>query len=153
MNDTTMSQNPEWLYSINETLQRIVQDVFVGKINDVTARCNLRTAIIAAGYHPETAHIEPQGPEDLLCDDRLNLVIKTNVEMAQGARQFLQQNHPGVVEAFPALELVRFEPRKAPRDWFARWRIVARASNDPDAVRVLEESWPHDHAQGFARLG
>lgn len=133
-----MPQNPEWLATINEVLQKIVQDVFAGKINDITARCNLRTAIIATGYHPKTAQVETQSPEDLLCEARLNLVIKTNVEMAQGERQFIQQNDPAVLEAFPALELTRFENRKIPRDWESRWRIAARAANDSQAARVLE---------------
>jgi hypothetical protein len=77
--------------------------------------------------------------QDLSSDRRINLVIKTNVELAQGAGHMIQQNDPAVLEAFPAIELVRFEDRDKPRDWEGRWRIAARAANDPQAARVLDE--------------
>lgn len=138
MNDDTVPKKPTWLSAINEALQRIVQDVFAGKINDATARCNLRQAIIAAGYHPATANIEPNSTEDLLSDSRINLAIKTNVEMAQGAGRFIQANDPAVLGGFPAMELVRYEDRKSPRDWAQRWKVAAQIANDQRAAAVLE---------------
>lgn len=77
---------------------------------------------------------------DLTSEKRINLVIKTNVELSQGAGHFIQANDPNVVEAFPAQELVRFEARKMERDWPGRWRIAAAVAGDVDAARVLEST-------------
>ncbi|HZF01639.1 MAG TPA: hypothetical protein VE344_07065 [Methylomirabilota bacterium] len=131
MDNATVPQNPEWLSTINEALQKNVQDVLAGKINNVTARCNLKKAIIAAGYHLGTAHIEPDSPEDLLCDSRLNLVIKTNVEMAQGHRDWNANQNAVILDQFPALELFRLEGRDNQRDWLSRWRLAGAQTGDP----------------------
>ena len=141
MNTVTISDKPKWLCAINEALRKIVQEVLAGDINDATARCNLKEAIIAAGYHPGTAHIEPDSPEDLLFDSRINLVIKTNVELSQGAGAMIQGNNPAVLEAFPCQEFIRFgQPKGAMRDWKARWTSAAANSGDTNAARVLAES-------------
>ena len=131
MNNATVPQNPEWLSTINEALQKNVQDVLAGKINNVTARCNLKKAIIAAGYHPGTAHIEPNSPEDLLCESRLNLVIETNVQMTQGHRNWIESQRVGVLESFPSDELFRLESREKKCDWLSRWRLAGDRTGDP----------------------
>jgi hypothetical protein len=79
--------------------------------------------------------------KDLSSDGRINLVIKTNTELAHGAGRFIQQNSDAdVVDLWPALELVRFESRVKPRDWEARWARAASYSGDTDAARMLEEN-------------
>lgn len=60
--------------------------------------------------------------EDLSSDQRLNLIAKTNTQMAQGYGQHVQANNPVVLDAFPAQELFRLEGREKPRDWITRWR-------------------------------
>src|SRR5437667_567001 len=123
MNNVTIPQNAARLSTINEALRKIVQDVLAGKINDTTARCNLKRAIIAAGYHPGVAHIKPDSPADLLCDSRLNLVIKTNVEMAQGHRDWNANQNAIILDQWPAQELFRAESRDNPRECLERWRM------------------------------
>lgn len=77
--------------------------------------------------------------KDLSSSGRIDLVVKTLTEMTQGAGHFIQQNSdPEVVDAWPALELVRFEERKEPRDWEQRWRIAAQVAGDALANAVLE---------------
>jgi hypothetical protein len=78
--------------------------------------------------------------KDLSSDARINLVVKTNVELAHGAGRFIQENSdPDVVDLWPALELVRYESRAKPRDWNDRWRQAADDSGDDDAARMLDE--------------
>ncbi len=80
------------------------------------------------------------GITDLGSDARINLVIKTNVELSQGAGFAVQSNDPAVLEAFPCWELYRLEARKVERNWPQRWRIAAAVAGDVDAARVLEET-------------
>lgn len=105
--------------------------------NPATARQNLREQLRALGYAPEAG--EAGTIKDLSSDARLNLVIKTNTEIAQGAGQFVQQNaFAETVDAYPALELFRLEDRKDPRDWEQRWRIASQVAGDAKAAGVLE---------------
>jgi hypothetical protein len=146
---TTISSYLDDIKSTVESLvnpkqvERIAEDgtktMVTEGFNPATAREALRNQLRALGYAPSE---EDAGTiKDLSSDARLNLVIKTNTELAQGAGQFIQQNaDPETVDAFPALEFFRLEDRKDPRDWEQRWRIASQVAGDVDAARVLEET-------------
>lgn len=103
-----------------------------------TARLEAKQLLRELGFQPDP---EKRGTlKDLSSDQRINLVLKTNVQMMQGAGNFIQGQDAAVLDAFPAQELVRFEGRKAERDWKSRWREAADYSGDNDAARVLDES-------------
>lgn len=103
-----------------------------------TARLEIKQLLDKLGYQPDP---EKRGSiEDLSSEKRIDLVIKTNLELAQGAGHFAQSADPAVVEAFPCWELVRFEERKDKRDWPQRWRIASQVAGDVDAARVLAET-------------
>lgn len=129
-------------------------NVTVG-MNPATARASLRQTLRDLGYKPDE---EDEGTiKDLSSDARLNLVVKTNVELAQGAGQFAQGNaNQDVVDAFPAWELVRYEDREVPRGekrgpersiipdpfnaWPTRFRAAATEAGDVDAIKVLDDT-------------
>lgn len=95
------------------------------------------------GYLKEIQYRPEEGAEgtikDLSSDARINLVVKTNVELAQGAGKFVQGNaDEDVVDLWPAWELVRYEEKAKPRDWPQRWRIAAQVAGDPLAAACLE---------------
>jgi hypothetical protein len=106
-------------------------------LNPASARSLLRELLVNNyGYRPE------EGKEgtlvDLSSDKRLSLVIKTNVELAQGAGKFVQGNlNEDVIDLYPAWELVRYEDKKEPRDWKQRWRIAAATAGDARAAGAL----------------
>ena len=105
--------------------------------NPATARVALRDALKKSGYTPGE---DVAGTiKDLSSDARLNLVIKTNTELAQGAGAFIKQNDPDVVQQYPAAELVRFEDRKTPRDWDTRWKLCAQVVGDVGAATMLAD--------------
>lgn len=104
--------------------------------NPATARAAMREELKRLGYAP--SEDEAGTIKDLSSDARLNLVVKTNVELAQGAGHFVQQNDPAVVDLYPALELIRFEQKEKERDWAARWRFAAREAGDLKAYAALE---------------
>jgi hypothetical protein len=86
--------------------------------NATEARAELKRYLAASGYQPE----KQGGLQDLSSDTRLDLIIKMNTDMAQGAGQFIRQNDPDILDDIPCLELVRDEERKEKRDWISRWR-------------------------------
>lgn len=58
---------------------------------------------------------------------RLKLVVNTQLELAYGQGQYVAAMDPDILSEWPAWELVRITPKKAPRDWDARWREAADA--------------------------
>lgn len=114
--------NAEYL----DTVAGLTQDLVAGQVDLATARLQL-------GKLADLLDV----PHD---DARLNLIIETNLQTAQGYGQFAQANDPDVVVAFPAWELVRLEDRNEPRDWPQRWREAARAAGDNDAYAALDSS-------------
>lgn len=104
---------------------------------------------VTTGPNPATVRAEIKallgsdgsgGLSDLGSDARVNLVIKTNTELAQGAGFAIQSNDPAVLEAFPCWELYRLEAKRDPRDWEQRWRLCASVVGDVDAARVLDST-------------
>lgn len=107
-------------------------------MDQATAILKLKEAARAVGYQPEPDEIGTI--KDLSSFKRRSLVVRTNVQMAQGAGQFIQGQDPAVLDAFPAQELVRFEGRKMERDWKDRWAEAGRASGDKDALKAYGKS-------------
>lgn len=135
-----------YLNDIKTTVESLVNPVQVARegqeftvtegFNPATAREALRDQLRKLGYAP--AEDEAGTIKDLSSNARLNLVVKTNTELAQGAGRFIQTNDEAVIDGFPAQELVRFEEKDTPRDWQQRWRIAASVANDPRAAAALE---------------
>lgn len=112
-------------------------------MNPAKAREALREALKHIGYTPESG--DAGTIKDLSSDERLKLVIRTNVEIVQGAGRFVQQNSdPEVVDAYPGLSFERTAIPKggedAERDWAERWLAAADEADDDDARRVFEET-------------
>ncbi|HXI73456.1 MAG TPA: hypothetical protein VNN22_24195 [Verrucomicrobiae bacterium] len=107
-------------------------------LNQAYARQGIKDLLRGLGYAPEPG--EAGTLKDLSSNPRINLVLKTNTELAQGAGRFIQMNNPDVLDQFPAQELVRFEQRMKVRDWEARWAAAADESGDEDAAKCLEDS-------------
>ena len=126
------------------------RQVTVG-FNPATARQELRDKLAALGYAPSDD--EAGTITDLASRERINLVVKTNVELAQGAGNYIAGHDDDVLDAWPAQELYRQEGRDQPRNWDgrnpqgdktltgfgSRWMFAAQASGDPDAARILAD--------------
>lgn len=107
-------------------------------LDPATARMELRDLITSLGYQPDP---EKRGTiEDMSSDQRINLVIKTNREIAQGYGHWMQGQDADVLDEWPASELFRAESRKDERDWSVRWLAAARESGDSDAVSAYGSS-------------
>ena len=125
--------NPQQV--LREGAERTVTEGF----NPASARSAIKQLFEDIGYKPEA------GTEGTLLDlsssKRIDLVVKTNVQLAHGTGRFMEQNADAdVVDLWPALEFVRFEGRKEPRNWDGMnglWEQACRRSGDMDALRVF----------------
>jgi hypothetical protein len=110
------------------TQQRTLEDgtiqEFTAGMNPDEARLEIKRALAAVGYMPAP---EERGTiTDLSSDRRVDLVVDTNVRLAQGWGQDRQAQE--VTDAFPAWELIRAESREKERDWKERFLTAGRAT-------------------------
>jgi hypothetical protein len=96
------------------------------------ARQAIRAELKAAGYVPAT---EDRGTiKDFTSQQRLDLIIQTQVQTAQGYGYAAQGMDPAILDQWPAQELIRAEARNEERDWSARWLAAARSVGDAEAI-------------------
>jgi hypothetical protein len=81
---------------------------------------DLKKFLTDMGYAPEPG--AEGGLADLGSAKRLGLIFDMNIQSAQGFAAMKFGQDPDMLDNFPAQELIRFEARKIPRDWIARWR-------------------------------
>lgn len=116
-------------------LHPVVQDGgATTQFSDAYVRRDIKQFLKQVGYQPEPG--EEGTLKDLSSDARINLVIRTNVELAQGQGNWMQSQNHGVLTAFPADELFRLEYRHVPRYWLMRWRMAGSATGRP-----LNDGW------------
>ncbi len=123
------------------TIVRDGREVTVGT-DPATARLELKQKLAELGYQPDA---KLRGTiMDLSSDARINLVVKTNVEMMQGFGNLVQGQTEGALDEFPAQELYRLEDRNEERDWGqtanGRWIAACRAAGDADAIDVWQRT-------------
>jgi tetratricopeptide (TPR) repeat protein len=77
--------------------------------------------------------------KDLRSEARLNVIVRTQEQMATGHGQYLQSTDPEIIDLYPAWELIRLRDSRVKRDWTTRWSEAAGAVGDTDALRMLSE--------------
>jgi hypothetical protein len=118
------------LQDMKDQIERIMQpfksERGVTEGQDIsTARLELRNRFEKGGYLVDPKKLNTI--EDLASDARLNLVLKTNVQMAQSFGFKRASQDEDVLDEYPAYELVRAEDRKVPREWEERWNEAGEA--------------------------
>jgi hypothetical protein len=126
--------NAEYLQLIDDLVRQYVN----GEIDLASARLALKDKLNELGYEPSPD--EEGGLKDFSSDARINLVLRTNAQMAAGYGSWMQGQHPAILDQWPAQELIRVAPRKVPRNWISRWgqaggqsyggRMMARKNDD-----------------------
>jgi hypothetical protein len=116
-----------WLDLLKEELAAVAE----GKA-DRDAEEALRAWLEESGYVPPDG--EAGSVTDHASHARIDLIIRTNEEMAAGAAMAADQP-AAVLDAYPAWELIRLGYTRAPRDWDARWRLAGEACGWRDAAR------------------
>jgi hypothetical protein len=131
-----------------ETLQKIsdlVDGIVGGELGRAEARTELKRFLGSLG-----AEVDETDLTDLRSDARLNLILDTNTQMAQGYGQWAQGQ--AALDQFPAQELIRLIDSRVPRDWAQRWsdaggtffgeRMIA-LKNDPIWTRLSRFGLPY----------
>jgi hypothetical protein len=122
-----------------------------GKLNLPEFRLQMKSLLSSLDYRP--AEGTQGGLQDLSSDPRLKVILDTNLQMAQGYGTFIADQNPDRLDAWPAQELFRLEPRTVPRDWVGRWsdaggdftadgRMVA-LKNDPIWEAISDFGLPY----------
>jgi hypothetical protein len=130
--------------------QTAVDNLLTGEGYHAEQRQALRDILAKEGY------AAPEGKEgtlqDLASQRRLDLILKTNTEQAQGYAVWKADQDPDVLDAYPAQELFRLEAREVPRNWRERWesaggqlyagRMIAR-KDDPVWTAISRFGTPY----------
>ena len=95
-------------------------------------RAAAKKLLAEVGYEPAPG--DAGTLKDLSSDARINLVIKTNVQMAQGQGLWMRTQQPALLAHWPAWELFRAEGRVHPRFWLERWQQAGAATGDPIGI-------------------
>jgi len=89
-------------------------------MDTATARLKMKGMLTEIGSQPSA---KDRGTiRDLSSDSRLNLILDTQVKMADGYGYWKQGQDQDILDAFPAQELIREEDRDKPRNWVTKWR-------------------------------
>lgn len=115
-------------------IKLVVDQLAAGDIGPADARVVLIETLRALGYTPEGGFPDaPAGTvppvlagtlQDLSSFRRLDLIVRTQLELMQGAGQQARGATADRLEAAPAWELIRVMEVSVPRDWPARWAIA-----------------------------
>lgn len=104
-----------------------------------SARLRIQQAYERIGYEPEPGK---EGTiQDLSSTARVDLVLKTNAQIAQGYGYARQGQSEEVLDMWPCQELLRLEDRKVPRgDWPERWEAACAEAGDKEAETCFAET-------------
>ena len=108
--------NAEFIQELDDVLRKYG----TGESDLATVRLQLKQKLDELGYQ---ADAEESGKiTDLRSDARLNVRLRTNMQMASGYGQWVQGQNPVLLNSRPAQELYRAFNRRVPRNWIQRWR-------------------------------
>jgi hypothetical protein len=125
--------NAEYLQEIDDVLQRYIN----GDTDLATARLDLQQKLRQLGYE---AFPGDEGTiTDFSSDERINLVLDTNAEMAAGYGEWLQGQSPAILDQWPAQEIYRAFGRMHPREWETRWTEAAASSESDYVITKFDE--------------
>ncbi len=120
---------------ILESIREVTIGVLNKKISPFAAREKLRETVERSRYKA------PKGKEgtiqDLTSTARLDLIVRTNVDMARGYGQFVDAQRG--LDEYPFWEMYRKELRQEPRDWPTRWQEAGRALRQGKMVAPVND--------------
>lgn len=101
-----------------------------GKVSLIEARRAVREELERAGYRPTPGTAGTI--KDIYTPRRLDVTLKTNVNMARG---YAEKNRLTGNAMYPASELHRNRQSREPRDWQTRWNEAAASVNYEGVAR------------------
>lgn len=125
---TARGINAIYASKLKESIDRMT----AGELSEGQVRTALYETLDLLGYDVEKGgfpgeELEPalKGTlQDLRSFRRMNLVVRTQMDLMQGAGEKMRGSMPDMLSEFPAWELVRVMDVTVPRDWPSRWQIA-----------------------------
>lgn len=109
---------------IEEALRENVTQVSSGRKSISEARRDLRSFLSSVHYDPK----EERGTiNDLFTQERLDLMINTNVRLIRSYEQHVCATTRGAILAFPAYEFIQTYECNEQVNWCERWKACAKA--------------------------
>jgi len=111
-----------WSATVNNAkvvnaMHRACNGFAAGKLSMSDARLAIQRALDSTGYKPADG---TRGTiRDLNSFRRQDLILRTNLEMAQGYARLAEAQED--LDLYPCFELVRIRQSRVPRDWKTRW--------------------------------
>lgn len=96
-----------------------IDELLAGSTDRATKRAGLLDLLARLEYRPVEG--EEGTLTDLSSERRLNLILDTNLQMAQGYGHFAQGQDPAILDQWPAQELIRVIDSLEKRNWPQRW--------------------------------
>lgn len=90
------------------------------KMNRQKFIADIRELALAEGLVPADDALEGT-LQDITSEARLDLIFRTNMEQAREYAFWKRGQKQTILDAWPAQELIRVEPRRVPRNWEERW--------------------------------
>lgn len=126
-----------------DEMKKLIDQLTAGELGEGQVRTALYELLDVLGYDVERGgfpgeELEPalKGTlQDLRSFRRMDLIVRTQRDLMQGAGLQRRGMQPDVLTEFPAWELVRVLPVSVPRDWPSRWAI---AGGKPDRMIALK---------------
>jgi hypothetical protein len=118
-----------------------------GTTDRATARRDLKTFLGSLG----DGTVDNTDLTDIRSDARLNLILDTNLQQAQGYGQAVQGAQADVLDEWPAQELIRVVDSAEPRDWPARW-AAAGGTFYGGRMIALKADPIHPNALGYRQM-
>lgn len=125
-----------------------IDELLGGRTDRATQRMELKRLLGSLGDDT----VDDSELTDLRSDARLNLILDTQLQQAQGYGHWKQGQDPAILDQWPAQELIRVQDAEEPRDWAARWteaggaffgtRMIA-LKNDPIWTRISRFGTPY----------
>lgn len=116
-----------------QEIKDVIDAITDDQIGEAEGIARLAEKLRFLGYTPEGGFAGDEGvvPEaipgtlqDLSSYRRLQLIIRTQVDMMTGRGEQMRGQTPEMLEAYPAWELVRVMSVEVPRDWPSRWVLA-----------------------------
>ena len=113
-------------------IKKMIEALLAGDLDQGEVRLGLAATLREIGYTPEggfpdgaaTPPVNPGTIQDIKSFRRLDLIVRTQNDLMQGAGQQLRGQTPERLRAAPAWELIRIIPVRVPRDWKSRFEQV-----------------------------
>jgi hypothetical protein len=129
-----------------DVLKKLIAQLAAGELGEGQVRTALWEVLDVLGYDAERGgfpgeKIEPalKGTlQDLKSFRRMDLIVRTQRDLMQGAGLKMRGSEPDRLSTFPAYELVRVLPVAMPRDWPSRWTIAGGAKRDDGRMIALK---------------